>query len=235
MKRSFSRNCFAEALALALLFSCSTRSVLAATISWSNAPSSSNWNTATSWAGGVVPVAGSVLQFSNSSVTNLFNNITAGTSFAGISFTTNASIYFFSGNSIVLTGGITNSGANLQTINLAISTTANQTISTSAGGGNITLGGIISGAGGGITAAGNGTTTLTAINTFTGATAINAGSTLQINGAGQLGSGNYAAAITNNGALIEGSSANQTVSGILSGTGSLVQSGTGTLTLSGTN
>ena len=77
---------------------------------------------------------------------------------------------------------------------------------------------------------GTNTLTLTATNTFTGAIAISAG-TVTIGGAGQLGSGNYSGSITNSGVLNCGSTANQTLSGVISGTGSLVQSGTGSLKL----
>ena len=69
---------------------------------------------------------------------------------------------------------------------------------------------------------------------YTGQTTISAG-TLTIGGGGQLGKGSYSAAITDNAAFIYNSSAAQTLSGIISGTGTLTQSGSGTLTLSGAN
>ena len=97
-----------------------------------------------------------------------------------------------------------------------------------------TLSGIISGTGI-LTDSGAGTLTLSGANTFSGATTISAG-TLAIGGAGQLGSsGNYSAAITNNSAFNYNSSAAQTLSGIISGTGSLTENGAGALTLSGAN
>ncbi|MFP5444876.1 MAG: beta strand repeat-containing protein, partial [Betaproteobacteria bacterium] len=82
---------------------------------------------------------------------------------------------------------------------------------------------------------GAGTAVLTASDSYQGTTTINAG-TLQIGGAGSLasGAGNpYSASITNNGMLQYSSSANQTLSGVISGTGSMVKdTSTSTLTLS---
>ena len=95
------------------------------------------------------------------------------------------------------------------------------------------LAGVISGAGN-LTNAG-GALTLTATNTYTGTTAIGAGSTLAIGGAGMLNNGIYAGLIINNGAFNYASSANQTNSGVISGTGSLTNAGPGILTLTGAN
>ena len=82
---------------------------------------------------------------------------------------------------------------------------------------------------------GAGTMQLTAVNTFTTATTIGAG-TLQIAGAGSLASGTYVGAITNNGILEYSSTAAQTLSGNIGGTGALVKDvATSTLLLSGTN
>ena len=86
----------------------------------------------------------------------------------------------------------------------------------------------------GIILTNNGVMALSGTNTYTGATTISGG-TLEVIGFGKLNNGSYAANITNNGIFIYNSSAAQTLSGIISGTGPLTQSGTNALTLSGVN
>ena len=93
--------------------------------------------------------------------------------------------------------------------------------------------GYVSGAGN-LTQMGTGLLTLLGNNTYTGSTAISAG-TLQVgNGllAGSIpGSGN----VLDNGSLLADSPSNWGLSGQISGSGSLTQAGTGILTLAGSN
>ena len=97
---------------------------------------------------------------------------------------------------------------------------------------DVTLSGVVSN--GGLTKSGNATLTLSGVNTFAGALTVAAG-TLDISGSGQLGSGTYTQGIANAGVLRFSSSSNQTLSGVLSGVGSLAKSGAGVLTLSAAN
>jgi autotransporter-associated beta strand protein len=99
--------------------------------------------------------------------------------------------------------------------------------------GNITLGGVVSGVNG-IIKQGSSTLTLSGNNTYSGATTISAG-TLAVSGTGQLGGGNYSQSIANSGNFIYASTSNQTLSGVISGTGALTKNAASTLTLSGAN
>lgn len=77
---------------------------------------------------------------------------------------------------------------------------------------------------------------LAGTNTYSGPTNINAG-TLTVGGAGTLGSGSYAGALTiaSGATFTYSSSAAQTLSGVISGDGVFSKAGTGVLTLSGAN
>jgi len=163
-------------------------SARAAIETWSTAPASSSWN-ATNWTGtNNPPITGDSLVFGNSTQTTLNNDLTTGSfNIAGITFNAGAPAYTISGNAFALTGGITNNSTNLQTINDAFSMTAARTFTTVGG---ITLGGNVTGTGGGIIKAGAGTLSLTgSSNAWTGNTTVNAG-TLNLNGGfgGTIGS-----------------------------------------------
>ena len=96
-----------------------------------------------------------------------------------------------------------------------------------------TISAVIAGTAGLAKANDTGTLTLSARNTYTGITVINGG-TLTIGGAGQLNSGSYAANIYNYGAFTYGSSAPQTLTGVISGTGTMTIN-SGTVVLGGGN
>ena len=86
----------------------------------------------------------------------------------------------------------------------------------------------------GLILSGGGTMLLSGNNIYTGATTISSG-TLQLGGGGLLGSGNYSPAIANSGSLVIGTSGNQTLGGVISGSGALYEIGSGTTILSANN
>jgi autotransporter-associated beta strand protein len=95
---------------------------------------------------------------------------------------------------------------------------------------NITLSGVLLGTPTSLTVTGAGTLTLSGVNSFNTPIVITGGN-LAIGGAGQLNTGAYSGAITENGTFTYGSSVAQTLSGAISGSGGLNQNGPGTLTL----
>jgi autotransporter-associated beta strand protein len=84
----------------------------------------------------------------------------------------------------------------------------------------LSLTGVISG-GGAVAIGGTGTLTLNKAETYSGTTTIGTGSTLTLTTGGKLGNGTYSAAIVNNGTLNYNNPASATLSGIISGSGSL--------------
>ncbi len=81
----------------------------------------------------------------------------------------------------------------------------------------------------------SGTTTLTNANTYSGATQINSGATLQLGNGGTTGSLSNGSTITDNGTLSFNRSDNVTFGATVSGSGGLQQVGSGILELNGDN
>lgn len=223
-------------------------------ITWNGDGADENWSDGANWVGGSGPGAGYTLDFaghaglaplmdgSYDAYVLTFDN-TAG------SFDINTA-----GNTLTLTGAVTNDSDNLQALNVPIAlgapvtfcaatsdlvfgqniTSGGNLLTITDGGHNTTLDGAISGTGG-LSYLGSGTNLLLGANTFSGNITISNG-VLAIAGSGQLGAGgSYSGAIADNGSLNCGSSVAQTLSGIISGTGALNQDGSGQLTLTGPN
>ena len=139
-------------------------------------------------------------------------------------------------NGFTLGGALVNSSTNLQSIgefiNLPYGVPNARTFSTTAGGGDIFLGGRLSGPGG-VDKEGPGRLTLANSNSYSGPTTINGG-TLQIGVGGKsgtLGAGN----VVNASVLAFNRSDSYTVNNNISGAGSIYQIGSGTVTLAGAN
>ena len=187
---------------------------------WSN---SANWTTTGTT---LPPLSGDSLVFGNSGTSgvDVNNNLTnLGFTVSGITFNAGAAAFVIGngttapnvGNPFTLAGSIVNSSTSLETINDPFTLAGTEPFTTTAGGGNITLGGVISGSGG-LSVAGGGTLFLTALNTFTGPTNVTAG-TLNVGNAGALLNSTVNAANNNSLAL----SVSAATFGGLSGAGNL--------------
>ena len=185
------------------------RRLLMAQITWDGGGADENWTTAANWVGDVAPVANDQLLFPDAAARKTDNNndFPAGTAFNRIDFT--GAGYTLNGNAINLVDDInaTNTtGAN--TVNLDVSLTGgatdNQFFTAAAAGttltiagdvnkgtklltlsglGDVTVSGVISGSGG-LNKNQAGNAFLTATNTYTGITSVNAGSLYANNTAG---------------------------------------------------
>lgn len=169
-----------------------------------NGSSSNAWGTAANWTS-ALPVSGGSLTFNATTGVgglNLNNNLTNGSfNINAITFSAGAAAFVIgdgtttanAGNTFVLVGNVANSSTNTQTINNPFSMTATRNFTTTTGGGNIVLGGDISGTGGAIQTGGTTVTTafitLAGNNSFTGGVAHQFGR-LNINSATALGIGN---------------------------------------------
>jgi len=191
-----------------------TQWVHAATDTWTGA-TSSNW-TDSNWSGSNnPPQSGDALTFS--SVTgvgglNLSDNLMTPATFnvGNVTFASGAAAFVISPatantNGFTLTAGIINSGTSLETINDLITLgSGSHTVTTTTGGGNLTLGGNISGAGS-ITASGA-TLILSGVNSFTGGVTLGVtggGGTLDINSTTALGAAASSFTIFTSGVTID--------------------------------
>ena len=204
---------------------------------WTGVGSDMNWSTSGNWIHDQPPLDSDNVLFAG--LTQITNNMDTADNLGAVIFSTNAGAFLLaSANNypLTLSTGITNQSTNVQTLAMPVVLNAPQTLNAAAG--NLVLSGPVSDNGAaGLTVAGTNTLTLSAVNSYAGGTTIGTNSALVIGDPGTLGnaygSGWYTAAIQNYGALINNSSANQTFSGPISGTGALTMSNTaGVLTLS---
>ena len=194
-------------------FSSIALTVVPANSVWNGQAADDNWSSNLNWTNQTAPgYVGDNVTFAGT--TRLTPNMDNNYSLGGMTFDTNAGSFVITSataSSLTLNGGVTNNSTHAQVLNVPIADN-----------------------GGGLTKSGNGTIILAATNTYTGNTTINAG-ILNIGDAGQLdASGTYAGAIVDNGTFAYSSSATQTLSGVISGTGTLTQSA-GLLTLTAAN
>ncbi len=203
-----------------------------------NLSDAGNWTTGNTppingdnWLFGPAGTAGAVLN----------NSYATGITVSNLTFLSTAGAYTFTNNNpIVLIGSITNASTALQTFNVPMSNAVPATLSLTAGGGNITIGGMLTSSSN-LTLAGAGTLTLTDSNYFTGAITIGANDILAVSGpTAAIGTNppttanySYPGAVANSGQLIFGSSLTQTNTGVISGAGTVTVSGPGLVVMNG--
>src|SRR3989442_518338 len=233
---------------------------LAQTFTWTGTQNA-NWSVANNWAGGVAPAGTGAenLVFPAGAANLLTNNTTNNGSFNSV--TIKGTGYTLGNKAITLgAGGLADSSAaGSNTISLGITFAATRTVTVSNAATTLTISGVITGAGG-LTKSGAGTLVLSAANTYTGVTTINAG-TIEIPADAGLGTAPGAAtpgkivfgggtlrttatftlaanrgiALTAAGTISTNPATTLTYGGIIAGAGSLTKAGTGTLILSGVN
>jgi autotransporter-associated beta strand protein len=123
---------FTSAAAVVLCI-CGAEPLLAAPRTWSGGGADNFWNSSANWNGAIG--SGDSLTFAGGTRLANSNNLSANTSFAGITFSSGAGDFVLSGNAIRLSSDIVNSdNAGNQTINLNVAFSKNSQINTIAGG-----------------------------------------------------------------------------------------------------
>jgi autotransporter-associated beta strand protein len=176
---------------LALGWSSATATQAATDRTWSGGGNATtNWNNADNWDG--LPTSGDSLIFTGTPTYKTNANDFAAWQFLNITFNSGASAFTLLGNTFTLLGSIINNSSSLQSLNNAVALSGNSHIfTTSTGGGDLALGGIVSGtsSSGVIVKTGNGTLTFTGANTFIGTTYCQGGGVQYTGSSGNSGGG----------------------------------------------
>ena len=150
------------------------------TATWNGGGSTNNWSTSGNW-GATTLAPNSPLVFAGITRLAPNNDSAAGDYYPGITFNAGAGAFVITGNAIDLGGDVINNSTNLQTINLPLALQQNTNFNAASG--DLSIGGVISGAFS-LTKLGSHTLTLSAANLYAGATTVNAGTlVVGVNGA----------------------------------------------------
>ncbi len=209
-----------------------TFTVVASTEIWDGLAANQNWDANLNWTSGSGPgYVGDRLLFAGTTglAPVMDNNYTVGS----ITFSNNAGAFTLTNVpgdvlAVAAAGGITNNSSASETFNQPILLAGTATLKSATVTGSLVLNQPVSESfpGTGVLTNAGGTNVLNALNTYTGSTVIGSG-TLTIGPGGDLGDGGpgvggaYAAAIVDNGILNYTGSNNQSITGIISGTGGL--------------
>lgn len=149
----------------------------AATKTWDGGGANANWTTGGNWDADTAPAALDTLVFDNATRSTAFNNFAANTQFNGITFGSGGTgDWAITGNAINLGGAVTNNRTfGTSTINLNLALLQTTTFTDANANGTLVVAGMISGAGFGLNKAGAGPMVFSGANTYTGPTAIQAG------------------------------------------------------------
>lgn len=150
--------------------------VQADTITWNGGGADNLWSNADNWNGATAD-SGDLLTFVGANRLDPFNDLT-GASFTGLRFSSNAGSFALNGNSITMTGNLTNNAVAPQTINMEMLFSKAASIF-SMSGSNLTIAAPISGFFP-LTFDGAGTTRLTAENPYNAATVVQNGGLLHL-------------------------------------------------------
>jgi autotransporter-associated beta strand protein len=214
--------------------------VLTTTDTWSGAHfnTSPNSDDNANWVGGAAPgyLGDTVIFAGNTGLTPVFDqNYT----FNGIGFASGAGPFVLtsSGNSIGVVGGITNNSATTETV--AFPMTLNG-MAMNAAAGNLVLSNTLTGPGLLNVVAGPGGVTMNGTDGHSGNTLIASGGTLTIGPSGiwqdpTTFNPSYVGSISNSGTFNYSATSDQTIAGVISGSGAVFVNGPGALTLSGNN
>jgi autotransporter-associated beta strand protein len=197
--------------------------------SWSGGGAQATWTTAANW--DAVPSAKYALRFGTAAGGSPSNDFSAGTVFSGFEFASGAGAFVLGGNKVGLEGDIRNASSVSQRINLPLDLQDGVPWFFDAAGGDLTLGGAITGTGV-LNKRGSHTLTLLDDATFTGSIKVVQGE-LQVGNGGTAGSVAASIPITLSGDGTVSFNRNDTfnVASPISGAGTLIKRGTGTMNL----
>ena len=198
-------------LAAATLVAAST-AFAAGTDTWAG-NTSATWSTAANWTGAnTPPISGDDLVFGAAGTSGLtLTDDLASLGINSLTFNSGAGAFVIGGNAFSLAGNITDNSTALESLGNAITLTGATTVTTTAGGGNVTLSGALSGAGS-ITESGTGTLTLSGTNTYTGGTTISNGYLIFANAGAVPSTGSIT--VSTSGSLVASGAQTGTVTGL---------------------